>query len=201
MKPIDPPRRHLLAVAACAALAAPLASALPGAHGPNGEHLDVGGAGAGPANAVPRLESHSDTFELVATLAGDELSILVDRYDTNEPVLGATVEVESGPLKAVAKFHTDHGDYAVDSKPLLEQLSRPGEHPLVITIVAGDQSDLLEGMLKVTPEQLGHGHDHDQDHDHLFTPVRAAMAGAAVLLLGGSAAWVVRRRRAARRQV
>lgn len=198
MKTINSSRRHLLAVAACAALAAPLAIALPGAHGPNGEHLDGVAAAAGSASALPRLESHSDTFELVATLAGDELSILVDRYDTNEPVLGATVEVESGPLKAVAKFHTDHGDYAVGSKPLLEALARPGEHPLVFTIVAGDQSDLLEGTLKVTAEQLDHGHDHD--HDPLFTPLRATLGGAAVLLLGGTAVWMVRRRPAARRQ-
>ena len=198
MKTINPPRRHLLAVAASAALAAPFAMALPGAHGPNGEHLDGAAAAAGSASALPRLESHSDTFELVATLAGDELSILVDRYDTNEPVLGATVEVESGSLKAVAKIHTDHGDYAVDSKPLLEALARPGEHPLVFTIVAGDQSDLLEGTLKVTAEQLDHG--HDEDHDHLFTPTRAAVGGAAALLLGGTAVWIMRRRRAARGQ-
>ena len=198
MNTINSPRRHLLTVAACAALAAPLAIALPGAHGPNGEHLDAAAAAAGSASALPRLESNSDTFELVATLAGDELSILVDRYDTNEPVLGASVEVESGTLKAVAKFHADHGDYAVDSKPLLEALARPGEHPLVFTIVTGDQSDLLEGTLKVTAEQLDHG--NDEDHDHLFTPARAAVGGAAALLLGGTAIWMVRRRRAARGQ-
>lgn len=182
-------RRNLLG-ASFATLASPLATALPGAHGPNGEHLDAPGGAAG-ATARPRLETHSDAFELVATLAGDELSILVDRYATNEPVLDARVEVESGALKAVAKFHADHGDYAVDARPLLEALARAGEHPLVFTIVAGNESDLLEGVLKVTPQPLAD--DHHQDGP--LTRGRTAAAAAALLLLGGTTAWLVRRRR------
>ena len=93
----------------------------------------------GNANSIRagfRVEANSDLFELVATLAGGELSILIDRFATNEPVLQAQVEVESGALKALAKFHADIGYYAVDDPAMLKKLSTPGEHPLVITVLA-----------------------------------------------------------------
>jgi hypothetical protein len=133
-------------------LAAPLlAWAGPGAHGPDGEHLDGPGAQAhAPAGHAPRLEAHTDLFELVATLAGGELTLLIDRYATNEPVLGAQVEVAAGEAKAVAKFHADHGDYAVADEAFLKAISRPGEHALVITVTAGADADLLDGVLKVS---------------------------------------------------
>ncbi|WP_424859211.1 MULTISPECIES: hypothetical protein [unclassified Tepidimonas] len=131
-----------------------LALAAPGAHGPNGEHLDgPGGHAHGPATDAPRVEAHSDLFELVATLADGELSLLIDRYATNEPVLNAKVEVEAGKAKAVAKFHADHGDYAVADEAFLKAISQPGEHPLVITITAANDNDLLDGVLKVTPAE------------------------------------------------
>ena len=136
-----------------------LTSAGPGAHGPNGEHLDS--PTMGNANAIRtdlRVEANSDLFELVATLTGGELSILIDRFATNEPVLKAQVEVESGALKALAKFHTDIGDYVVDDPAMLKKLSTPGEHPLVITVLAGKDSDLLDAVMRV-PESLV-GHDH-----------------------------------------
>jgi hypothetical protein len=136
-----------------------LTSAGPGAHGPNGEHLDS--PTMGNANAIRagfRVEANSDLFELVATLAGGELSILIDRFATNEPVLQAQVEVESGALKALAKFHADIGDYAVDDPAMLKKLSTPGEHPLVITVLAGKESDLLDAVMRV-PESMA-GHDH-----------------------------------------
>jgi hypothetical protein len=183
----------LLPASRCAAalgalLLCAVALAAPGAHGPNGEHLD-GPAQAGTTSAAPRLEAKSELFELVATLSGGELSILVDRYETNEPVLAGRVEVESGPLKAVAKFHADHGDYAVDDPKLLAALAKPGEHPLVFTVAAGEHTDLLDGTLRVLPAQDDHAHAQD-----LFTPGRIA-AAAAVLLAIAAAVVAMRRRR------
>lgn len=137
----------------CAALLALAASlpalAGPGAHGPNGEHLDAAAQATTGAHAGPRLEAKTEQFELVATLAGGELSLLIDRFETNEPLLGAAVEVESGGLKAPARFHTDHGDYAVDDPAMLKLLGQPGTHALLITVLAGQESDLLDGTLKV----------------------------------------------------
>jgi hypothetical protein len=145
------------------------ASAGPGAHGPNGEHLDGPAAGAAGTDSTPRMEAKSEAFELVARLGGGELSILIDRFETNEPVLNAQVEVESGKLKAVAKFHADQGDYAVDDAALLSVLGQPGAHPIVVTLLAGKESDLLEGTLQVTTAvsvEPGHGHSHEPGGGH-----------------------------------
>jgi hypothetical protein len=168
------------------------AMAAPGAHGPNGEHLDAP-AQQGAASAAPKLEAKSELFELVATLGGGELSILIDKFDSNEPVLGAKVEVEAGPLKAIAKFHSDLGDYSVEDPALLKALSQPGEHALVFTVAAAGETDLLDGTLQVSPADAAHA----DDHTHFFTFRRVALAGAA-LLAGAAALVLLLRRRAAR---
>jgi hypothetical protein len=99
------------------------------------------------ASALPRVDAATDAFELVAELRSGELSILIDRYETNEPVSNATLEVESGALKAVAAFRAEQGDYVVTDAALLKSLAAPGEHGVVFTLVAGKDSDLLEGTL------------------------------------------------------
>ena len=182
--------RPRVRVAGLLLLACGLAHAGPGAHGPNGEHLDAPGALSSAGTTAPRLEAQTDLFELVARLGGGELSILVDRYATNEPVLDASVEVESGGLRAIAKFHADHGDYAIDDAALLKRLSTPGEHALVITVKAGADADLLDGTLVVgsapTPEGRGHGAGAGSA---LWMAAAVLVAGA-----GGVAAAVIWRR-------
>ncbi|MFM9433019.1 hypothetical protein ACFDR9_000048 [Janthinobacterium sp. CG_23.3] len=129
-------------------LAASTALASPGAHGPNGEHLD-GPAGQASTGAVPRIEAVTEDFELVGTLSGGELSILIDRYESNEPVLNGKLDVQYQALKASATFHADIGDYAITDQRFLQAISTPGKHALLFTLVAGKDSDLLEGTLEV----------------------------------------------------
>lgn len=173
------------------------ANAGPGAHGPNGEHLDgppqQATSGSGQS---PKLEAKSELFELVAQLGGGELSILIDRFATNEPVLNAAVEVESGPLKAKASFHADGGDYAVVDPAMLKLLATPGEHALVITVIAGADSDLLDGVLRVgvAPAGIDFGHDHGPAV-HAWLPW--AVGAAVVLALGLGWRWRTSARRAA----
>lgn len=142
------------------------AVAAPGAHGPNGEHLDAP-AGHAHTDAGPRIETFTETFELVGFLQDEELSILIDRYATNEPVLNGKLEVELNGLKAPAKFHADHGDYAVDDAKFLDALAKPGKHSLIFTFAAGEESDLLEGTMEVKAEDAGHGHSHEGAHGDL----------------------------------
>lgn len=196
----------LLAAAAMTLLllANPAVLAAPGAHGPDGEHLD-GPAAMRAASALPRVEAESEAFELVAELRARELAIVVDRYESNEPVLDAKLEVESGSLKAVAAFRAEQGDYVVTDAAMLKALAAPGEHGLVFTLVAGTDSDLLDGTLVgpagrvVTPAaQDDHGHSHAADapgHEH--EPARAPWIGAGVAALGliGGIAWWRQRRR------
>lgn len=182
---------RMLASLAIAATLSPPALAAPGAHGPNGEHLDGPAVNAaGPAQ--PRLEAKSEQFELVATLSNGELSILIDRFESNEPVLDAKLEVESGGLKAQARFHADHGDYAVDDAALLKLLATPGEHALVFTLVAGQESDLLDGTLKVAGSATASGND-DHDHDSVWSG-KAKWLGVGLLVLAVLAALALQRR-------
>jgi hypothetical protein len=186
-------------VGAIVAAACSLAAAAPGAHGPNGEHLDEKTPSAA-GTALPRVEAKSELFELVAQLRRGELSILVDRYETNEPVLNAKLDVESGTLKATAAFRAEAGDYVVTDAALLKALATPGEHALVFTLVAADDADLLDGTLVsagATTAASDHGHSHDGDGAHDHGLERAAWIGAAVLALGllGGVGWWRQRRR------
>lgn len=114
------------------------------------------------ASAVPTLRAESEQFELVARLYEDELGIYIDRWVSNVPLLHAEVEVEVNGRKAIAKFHEDHGDYAVNDPELLKSLHAAGVHSLVFTIIAaappqgapggslaGKETDLLTGELHV----------------------------------------------------
>ncbi len=169
------------------------ASAGPGAHGPDGEHLDAP-AGAHATGATPRTETQSDLVELVARLAGGELSVTIDRYDSNEPVLGAAVEVESDGMRAAAQFHADHGDYAFTDPALLAALSRPGDHALVFTVRSGEEAerqeaDLLDAVLHVDAEVA------PDEHASVLSRVPAAAWIVAAAIALAAAALLARRGR------
>jgi hypothetical protein len=199
-------RNHLLCMLASASLAASLsANAGPGAHGPNGEHLDGPTGTAAATGSRPRIEAKTEQFELVGTLGGGEFSMLIDRFATNEPVLNAQVEVESGGLKAKAPFHDDIGDYAIADEALLKLLGEPGEHAIVITVIHGNETDLLDATLKVTAAQAQaaaeapHGHDHgegadDHGHEHMSGSRKLWLGVGAVAAVGVVFAALRRRR-------
>jgi hypothetical protein len=192
-------RRPLPALALAALLSATNTPAVggPGAHGPNGEHLDSPTT-MRAASALPRVEAHTEAFELVAELRTGELAILVDRYESNEPVLGAKLEIESGALKAVAAFRAEQGDYVVADAALLKALAAPGEHGLVFTIVAGTESDLLDGTLMSAAARGVNNAAHDErGHDQNLKRNAWIGAGIAALGLVGGIAWRRQRHRGA----
>lgn len=164
------------------------ACASPGAHGPNGEHLDGQATATGAVASTPRIETFTESFELLGHLSGGELSIMIDRYETNEPVLNGALEVQYKQLKAKATFHADQGDYAVDDPAFLAAISTPGAHPLLLTLVAGEESDLLEGVLTVPEPATDHDHEHGADR-------RWWLVAAAALALVAVAVFLARRRR------
>ena len=184
-------------------LAMPMAlQAGPGAHGPNGEHLDGASASPTQGETTPHMETHTEDFELVAKMDGGKLSVLIDRFATNEPLLGADVQVESQGITAKGTFHPDHGDYAFTDKQLLAALARPGQHALVFTVVKGDDNDLLEGMLIVAGDGSmntdDHGHAHGSahdDHGHEHHSRRWLIVVALLLLAVGGWWWFKARKR------
>lgn len=166
-----------------------LALASPGAHGPNGEHLD-GPAAVSAGSGLPRIEAHSEQFEIVGRLDAANLVLFVSRYETNEAVLGAQLDVELGPLKARAAFEAEPGSYRLSDKKLIEALHQPGNHALVFTLTAGADSDLLDGTLSVTAHD-----EHGPAEGSGLGLRRGAALAAGAALLAALAGVLLRRRR------
>ena len=115
----------------------------PGAHGPNGEHVDAATSTSLTGTKSPRFEVQSESYEVVGTLLKGELSMLIDRFETNVPVRKAKVQVEVGKLRAEAKYHDDVGAFSIDDEIILKELWKPSTHALVISIIDDEDSDLI----------------------------------------------------------
>jgi len=93
---------------------------------------------------APRAEASSSDFEIVTVARADTLDVYLDTFGSNEPVTGATLEIDSpaGLLKPV-----DRGDglYTV-AAPFL---GKPGKYDLAITISARDKADVLTTSMSV----------------------------------------------------
>ena len=136
-----------------------------------------------PVTLVPRVEAHSENFELVGKLEGEGLTLYLDRFATNEPVTNAAIEIESGAFKATMQSSGD-GLYTAPAAAL----TTPGQYPLVFTIRAAEVADLLDGTLAV-PSPQG-----EATHPHSLREWLLWIAGALVALAG--IAWLLRRRMA-----
>jgi RND family efflux transporter MFP subunit len=92
--------------------------------------------------ATPRLETSSGPFELTALLKQGELLIYLDRFATNEPILGAKISVETpkGPQDAKVK----DGVYRLDA-PWATQ----GSLDLIFTVAEGEATEILSGTLTI----------------------------------------------------
>jgi hypothetical protein len=92
----------------------------------------------------PRAYAESEDFELVASFEGERLLLQLDRWETNEAVEDAEIEVDSGGVKLRAQ-HLGANRYAVPG----ETFMRPGRHALVISVQTGELADLLVAHLDV----------------------------------------------------
>lgn len=146
------------------------------------DHDEVPAATSG--TVAPRMTSHSDLFEVVGLVEGNELKIYLDRYDTNQPVTDAKIEVEVGSIKGIAAAQAD-GSYRFKN----DVFAKPGELAVSLTVLAGKDADLLVGDLKIG--DLDDGHAHIEANKPWLA--WAAYAGAALLLV--AVVFVVLRRR------
>jgi hypothetical protein len=183
------------ALAMVLAMTGGAALAAPGAHGPDGEHLDQPG-GMRAQGAAPRVVANSEAFELVAEYRDRQLTIIVDRYETNEPVLDAKLSVEVGNAQAPATFRAAQGDYVVTAPQIVDALATPGQHALVFTLAAGSESDLLDGVLVTANAESG-SHARSGTLADSGPPPRPVAIGTILFALctAGLAVWWWRRRR------
>lgn len=135
-------------VKACAVAASALLVTLAVA-GDGHDHGAVKPAATGPA--LPRFTAQSDLFEAVGILGKDELVIYIDHAASNEPVVNATVELESTGIKLMGTFAPKLGEYHFDAKAF----AKAGEYPITLTIKASADSDLLTGELDVHDAAAG----------------------------------------------
>lgn len=176
-------RSLLLFISLCAALALTrVASA-----GPGHDHGDGAPAASGPS--LPRFSAQSDLFEAVGVLGKDELVIYIDRAATNEAVLNATVELESGSIKAIGKFEPTLGEYHFDGKPF----QATAVYPITLTIKAGKDSDLLSGDLDVHgAEPATTTASSAWPHTFREHPIWVAIAALVIVSLVGGFLWSFR---------
>jgi cobalt-zinc-cadmium efflux system membrane fusion protein len=99
------------------------------------------------ASALPRGETDSDAFEIVAIARGDHLEIHVDRFATNEPVTGAVLEVET-PGGSIKATENADGTYRLPA-PWLATSDRTD---LIFTVTAGGATDILPMTIKSARE-------------------------------------------------
>ncbi|MEF7617566.1 hypothetical protein V4F39_26890 [Aquincola sp. MAHUQ-54] len=123
------------------ALCALAATAVPAADDHGHDHGD---APAPAAAALPRFTAESELFELVGVLDGRRLTLYLDRPDDNSPVTGARLELDIGGTAVAADPHGD-GEF----EALLAAAPPPGVLPVTVTVVAGDEADLLAGELDI----------------------------------------------------
>jgi hypothetical protein len=179
--------RNIIRSAAALALSAASLTAL--AHGDE-PHGDEPASVAGAVAGNPHFEAATDAFEMVARLDAEGLTMFINRFETNEPVLQAKVELESGAARAVAEYRPDTGGYVVRDVAFVKELNRPGAHSVIVTLTAGSEADLLEGTLSVAAAQGAHA------EERRAPPVVPAMAGALGTALLGVGALALHRRKA-----
>jgi hypothetical protein len=124
--------------------------------------------------ALPRGEAVSSEFEIVAVARGETLEIYLDRFATNEPVTGATLEVEApgGPVKAAEGAD---GTYRITAP----WLAKSGRTDLIFTVTAGDVTDILPLAIEAAPAATPSAAQADPNSDGAFNK------NSIFLVLGG----------------
>lgn len=141
--------------------------------------------------AAPRVTSQTDQFELVGVLEGTVLTMYLDKFGTNAPVSKAQIEVASGSWKASAT-EIAPAIYTVAA----DALAQTGRHPLTLTVLAGDESDLMDATLEVgVTVPLA-----TTAQSTRYTGKWTIWSGATALLLAALGLFAVRRRKQHRKQ-
>lgn len=93
---------------------------------------------------APRAEAASQVFEAVVIARGAGLEVYVDTFDTNAPVGGASVEMDT-PSGVIAGTETEPGVYAFAAP----WVAAAGTYDLAITVIADAGFDVLVGSLMI----------------------------------------------------
>ena len=95
---------------------------------------------------APRAEAASSDFEIVAVAADHRLTIYLDRFATNEPIVSGSLEVAENGGDGIKAEKQDDGTYVLRA-PWVDVA---GKHDLTFTVVDGDLSDLLTAAIQLS---------------------------------------------------
>ncbi|WP_291850930.1 HlyD family efflux transporter periplasmic adaptor subunit [Bradyrhizobium sp.] len=124
--------------------------------------------------ALPRGEAVSNEFEIVALGRGETLEIYLDRFATNEPVIDATIEVET-PAGAVTAAPAPDGTYRIAAP----WLGKGGRVDLIFTVTARGTTDILPLAIEIPSSPAQQAAQNNA--------VGGAGAWRAILLVAGGA--------------
>lgn len=183
-------RVHRWFMLLCLLFAGLLVNSMANAH--EGEdHGDEGKRPAPNTAIAPRAPAQTDDFELVVLLdegpsKSSRLLITLDRFKTNEPVVGAKLEVDAGGQSLPAQ-ELSPGVYGVQLAAL-NRLAPSAKLPLTVTVETTDSSDLLTTTLELAAPAPSAS---PEVHGRVEYVVRAA---GATLILAVGIVLLVRRR-------
>ena len=153
------------------------------------EHSHADDPSPATASAIsspqPRTSAQSEEFELVAVLAEQKLTLYLDQYASNAPVVDARIELESGAFKAIAE-QIEPGVYRLPG----EAFAKPGKYPLLFSLQTTDSADLLTAKLEVVQPAAETAQPDTNALDQ-----RIVWGAAAALLLAGVGVVMLRRRK------
>lgn len=145
---------------------------------------------AAAGQALPRFAAVSEAFELLGVLDGRQLTLYLDRFADNTPVVGAQIELDISGVRYKAQAQ---GDDAYQL--LLNDVPQPGVLAITATVAVGAQVDRLAAELDL------HAADPADEADHAPAWPRYAgwAAGGLLALAMGflGLSWALRRRRLA----
>ncbi|MCW8092942.1 hypothetical protein [Alteromonas sp. ASW11-130] len=178
-------------VAAIACTHSGIVFSAPGAHGPNGEHLDMENEELHTDN--PKFESFTESFELLGEVWPGKVQLYLHEFATNRPVANASIELESGDISANAVYSNTLKHYQLNDKTFVSKLNQPGEHNIIVTILTEESGDLLATTL-LTPAIPSSESNDDNHHHHVFSWTSAGIGGA-LLIAGIGIGYLTRGRR------
>ncbi|MCF2856090.1 hypothetical protein L1286_01275 [Pseudoalteromonas sp. SMS1] len=148
------------------------AYASPGAHGPNGEHLNT--QPKVDVSSIPTFESATESFELVGLLYDHQLVIYLHDFKSNVPVTNASIELEVENLSASMVYSMQRSAYILNDEAVLSTLIRAGTHEIVLTVLADNRGDLLTASLETVVKPRSDATQRSPHH-HEFPWLIAAM--------------------------
>jgi hypothetical protein len=139
----------------------------PGAHGPNGEHLNM--EQKNQHTLRPKFEVFTGSFELLGEVFSNELIVYLHDFETNTPIQFANIELETGAFVASARYDETQIRYIVNDVNFAAALNTAGEHEVIVTILTKDNGDLLVANFVMPEDHVKSGtteDPHDGDHSH-----------------------------------